>query len=647
MQLIELRVQNFLSLETAVLMFRQGLHFVNGKNWDMGADEDESNGSGKSSLFEAIQWCLFGSLARGKVLADAVVNTAAGMNCAVQLVFEHNDHRYDVLRTRKHEEYGSGLQVWKDGVPLTQHVGSDTEFDLTNELPINETIFRYAVQVGQGMPDRFLSLSEPDKHDLICKIINLSVFDQALANARANAKAEALSENVAKETLANLDSQHSQWDAALAVQWEELKTYQTNEASRLKEARNSEVAFSQQAETYAGEIMQLNTEIEALTSEAEELESKCALVAQRVESAVAEVTCRHGDITARYNDVTSITSQITRLTDDIREATEQPNKCVLCSKIPDFNAASSCENLKIHIQEKQAEQGKLSTLYEQRCAEYKPLHEAYENFRAEADTLEKYRVDLQDKSRALRTRTGSLARDVTVRQDRKEGFLRRVSEVTHEISQHEQVLAGMEARIKQTSEMVSDLKVRIATETQKRDNCAVSALHWKYWADNIPNLRASAVSKILIFVNGRIDHYMQVLSSGAMGMELYQKAHGKSSKIQVDLRTPGGTYVASSGGERRRVDLAVFLALFDLLQVSSGVKFNVLVCDEIVDSLSPSGVRQFLKILQDKANEGCAVYVISHNPSVQQAIEFDTILTVERKGGKAVLTNETQLQEVL
>jgi DNA repair exonuclease SbcCD ATPase subunit len=169
-----------------------------------------------------------------------------------------------------------------------------------------------------------------------------------------------------------------------------------------------------------------------------------------------------------------------------------------------------------------------------------------------------------------------------------------------------------------------------------------SARHWKYWVVSIPNLRAAAISKLLTYVNHRIAYYMQIMSSGAMGMELYQKAHGKGSKIQVDLRTPGGTYVASSGGERRRVDLAVFLGLFDLLQMSSGIHFNVLVCDEIMDGLSPAGVRKLASVFREKADEGMAVYVISHNPAVQQVCQFDTVQTIERRGGRANLIDSQE-----
>lgn len=645
MRLIELRIQNFMSLAAATLNFQGGIHFVTGKNWDMGADEDESNGSGKSSLFEAIQWCLFGTLARGKVPVDSVVNQAAGMDCAVQLVFEHNGHRYDVLRTRKHQEYGSGVQVWKDSVPLTAHVGSETEFDLTQELPINEKIFRHAVQVGQGMPDRFLAMSEPEKHDLICKIINLSVFDQALANARANAKAETLSENVAKETLVNTQRQHDGWVAEREQVGQQIAAYREQEAASLEAGRQALAGLGAQLAQFNAEVEELSQQIATFEQEIKELDAGNPAQEQALSDAEANVTARQGDVTQRYNDLEALGRQMTQISSDIQAASEQPNRCVLCKKIPKFDGAS-CDNLREYIQQQQGEHARVAALYQERLGEYNPRLEAFEKWQAEAARLRKEVEEYRAQSRARLSHVNALSQQRDAKRSAVVQIQNQQQQLQQQISEREQVLASLQARWEQLNSTVVQCAALLEQEAQKRDEAAVNALHWKYWVDNIPNLRASAVSKILVFVNGRIDHYMKLLSSGAMGMELFQKTHGKSSKIQVDLRTPGGTYAASSGGERRRVDLAVFLALFDLLQVSSGVKFNVLVCDEIMDGLSPSGVRRLVEILKEKASDGMSVFVISHNPSVQQVVDFDSVITVERRGGRAHLTGVQEVANV-
>jgi DNA repair exonuclease SbcCD ATPase subunit len=72
-------IRNFLSIaEADVPDFPQGVHLVTGHNLDMGVDGSESNAAGKSSLFDAIMWGLFGTIARDGAKADDVVNRTVG-----------------------------------------------------------------------------------------------------------------------------------------------------------------------------------------------------------------------------------------------------------------------------------------------------------------------------------------------------------------------------------------------------------------------------------------------------------------------------------------------------------------------------------------------------------------------------------------
>lgn len=642
MRLIKLDIQHFLSIERYSHTFRPGMHFIAGKNWDMGADEDESNGAGKSSIFEAIQWCLFGTLSRGRLPADDVVNNVIGQNCRVMLTYEHEGKTYIVLRTRKDEEYGNGLQYWIDGVPQTQHRNPDTKAELLDDLPITEKIFRYAVQVGQNMPDRFLDLSEPEKHDLICQIANVSVFDIAQARSKDSLKKIEIEAKVIEGTVQNLREQKVVLDADVAVHADNLRMEEQTQGPNLEEVKKVEVHLEAQVQKIEKDVANLVAEIATIDQAREE---QMKVVTARTEDASKgriEIQARQGDIQHRYNDLVSLKGQIDMLDRDAKEASENPDKCVLCKKIPDFNAGADCQNLREYLAELMEQRAHLMTLYTARSDEYAPLQETFSQW-------ERYVVDTtaaaekeQEQVNAKAHHTVELQQHVEMMRTQQTTFRVDKEKLSNRIQEKEKKLAVLRTMIRQSEEAVAKvaeaMEQKVALLAEKEN----SARHWKYWVVSIPNLRAAAISKLLTYINHRIDHYMQIMSSGAMGMELYQKAHGQGSKIQVDLRTPGGTYVASSGGERRRVDLAVFLGLFDLLQMSSGIHFNVLVCDEIMDGLSPAGVRKLASVFRAKADEGMAVYVISHNPAVQQVCQFDTVQTIERRGGRANLVNSEE-----
>jgi DNA repair exonuclease SbcCD ATPase subunit len=161
--------------------------------------------------------------------------------------------------------------------------------------------------------------------------------------------------------------------------------------------------------------------------------------------------------------------------------------------------------------------------------------------------------------------------------------------------------------------------------------------HWDFWKTAIPNCRAAAVSDVLEFINLRVAEYLLAFSDGALGMRLYQEEYGQGTRIKTDLRTPAGTYNLSSGGEKRRVDISLYLALADLMKTTSGVTCNLMCVDELTEGLSSAGTRRFMDLLRAKSQVGTCIMVITHNSAVKQACSFDSVYTVERKQGLANL----------
>ena len=73
-------------------------------------DYDKSNGSGKSSVFESILWCLFNK-SRASMMDDII--TWGENKCTVELVFMHKDTKYKVHRTRKRASSTSSVEFLK------------------------------------------------------------------------------------------------------------------------------------------------------------------------------------------------------------------------------------------------------------------------------------------------------------------------------------------------------------------------------------------------------------------------------------------------------------------------------------------------------------------------------------------------------
>ncbi|MGK7831140.1 AAA family ATPase, partial [Acinetobacter baumannii] len=83
MEFLTLKINNFLTIGEARLdLANRGLLLVQGENKDNSSAD--SNGSGKSSIVDALCWCLYGTTARD-VTGDLVINKTAKKDCAVEL----------------------------------------------------------------------------------------------------------------------------------------------------------------------------------------------------------------------------------------------------------------------------------------------------------------------------------------------------------------------------------------------------------------------------------------------------------------------------------------------------------------------------------------------------------------------------------
>ena len=67
------------------------------------------NGSGKTSIFEGIVWCIYGVT---KLKADNVVNKISGENTKVELEFSEKNHDYVITRYRKHKTHKNNVYVF-------------------------------------------------------------------------------------------------------------------------------------------------------------------------------------------------------------------------------------------------------------------------------------------------------------------------------------------------------------------------------------------------------------------------------------------------------------------------------------------------------------------------------------------------------
>lgn len=125
----------------------------------------------------------------------------------------------------------------------------------------------------------------------------------------------------------------------------------------------------------------------------------------------------------------------------------------------------------------------------------------------------------------------------------------------------------------------------------------------------LKGVRAGILAKLLGGLEAAANAWLSKMAAPGLRLELKpyseKKAGGVSDAISLQVHGAGGGlgYRAASGGERRRIDVAVLLAF-----AGRGTLFF----DEVFDALDPAGVEAVAGVLAELSRDRCVV-VITHN----------------------------------
>ena len=599
MQFRRLEIRSFLAIEKAEIDFESGIHFLSGLNHDMSTDEAESNGAGKSSIFDALYWALFGTILRDGAKADDVVNRTIGKNCKVVLFFQCKGVDYTIERYRQDDEQGNAIEFFEGAQRITQHTARETQALIAQRLPITEQVFNYGVMVGQGMPNRFLNLSETAKQELLFSIVDVSMYDRALEATKEE-------ERQSNASVIRLTSSLT------------MRTQQLSELHREMDRQRSALSDFDARESA---VMQN--------------------ILDQIKSCDANIAVQEDNIarfvsTAKSSNI--VKADLTKFWNELQDAllNHSGRKSFLESSLDNWygqvakweKLGPECPLCKQRV-DPAISKGYIKECSAQISSSELDMAQALELVKATNEAINQIKSDMFRSEQTI---------DEMLREERRSHDLidrhRRTKEtLSQQYEGRSQQRGLIEDRFNVVQKAIETLSNGVSEMQTQAEEAIRVQKHWMFWKNSIPNLRASAVGSVLEFINGRLAEYMDIFTGGAIGMRLYQEEYGIGSKIKVDVRTPAGSYGLSSGGEKRRIDVALYLALSDLMRTTSGVQCNLVLADEIMDGLSLAGVRKFLEILRTKAQQGSSVWVISHNPAV--SFTFDSVYVVERKNGRA------------
>ncbi len=316
--------------------------------------------SGKSSLIDAIVWCLYGRTARYTADSKGVIS-AGESTCEVAFDFTIGPRQFRaVRRTGKTTE--SGLSEYEAGEWIQDVSGSDRLTGRIEELlGLDFDSFTKTVILPQGRYAEFLS-SEPGKRrDLLEKILELGVYKRIGERAketetRAKARAETIHESLAQpqyagvtramaeqkraehenltqelaqvsmqvEVLATLAQQAETMDN-LAVRVAELRREEQTRVAEHIQAQHRAEAAEEQSRARAQTIIEAQHERDGLGYDARrhEVVQRAASYLQEYETAGREAAAKTSRLAQSRQELATLFQRVDEQTQRVEQARHQ------------------------------------------------------------------------------------------------------------------------------------------------------------------------------------------------------------------------------------------------------------------------------------------------------------------------------------
>ena len=141
----------------------------------------------------------------------------------------------------------------------------------------------------------------------------------------------------------------------------------------------------------------------------------------------------------------------------------------------------------------------------------------------------------------------------------------------------------------------------------------------------LKGVRAHIIAQSLAGIQGVANSWLERIAGEGLRLELSpyteKSSGGISDAISINIIGAGGGhgYKAASGGERRRIDVALLFALLEVAEAASGHRNGTLFFDEVFDALDKGGVEAVVESLHEIAKHR-AVVVITHSADLSSKL---------------------------
>ena len=669
-RILKIEAQNFLSLgNISVDIEDRGLTIIDGINND--SSNFDNNGSGKSSIVEAIVYSLFGKTIRG-ISDDTLVNREVGKKLEVSIDLEVDGKHYRITRRRKYSSKNN-IELWIEGKDATPYSEKELNLEVERILGMSYKVFTSSI-VFSDKSIKFAMSTNSELKDIFEDILNLDFLTECYEVAKNRIS---LSENKIQsltskklDTEASLKSLEEFQNNALEEYRREIEA-KNNSICNLKElieeTKTSIECIKDEIKLEEGNLIIQKTKLDELSSqlhqttpifteEFDELKHKNSIDTYRneIESLEEILNGEKLKATKIKNAISKKKSEKEELEEDINNSPKVGDICKYCGSV--ITKDTKCEvkentirELEVLLQEleedKKSQQSIIDTYTDK-------LEKAYENLRkAKKLKKEDYEDFLARKEKFLRDNSDKHIRKLIEEQKEE------VNSIEKTIVSKKMELSSLEERYrlkkqelknlenyepKNNSELYSDKikekksHLEILSNNMETETKLLEELNfWKVAYGN-QGIKSFLLEDIVPYLNNRVNKYLKYLSEGTFieftTTKLLKSGNTKDSfTVTIWKEDKPVEYSLFSGGEKKRLDISIILGIQDLIATRNNRNINVAFLDEVFDALDVTGVESIIQVLQELMQERESIFVITHNPELKTF--FSNVITVIKDNG--------------
>ena len=547
------------------------------------------NGTGKTKIFSSLSWALF-----GKMLGDSnnpePWEDKKGKNykgTKVTVTLKKGESEYSVIRCKnyKGDIFGypgkNRVILCIDGKPHDKlRDTSDVQSAIDKLLGYSFVVFKNSIIFGQKLT-RLIGESGPAKKAILEEVFSISFIEEAKERG--------------KKKLSESTAQYNKLTTEISVLEHSIKSIETD----LIIAKNNSESWKSHAEKNSlqvkADLKQYKQSISRLTISLEELRTKDM-----------------GDpkeLYALYKNLPSpkyISEKVESLEDSIEDTKKsiQSNKnrlnSYLSGKCPECGTPTSkpgkvkelkdsIKSLRAKLLELNSTLGELNTTSEKHESSSKLAKAKYDEAVAHQNKIDSILNGIELNTRGIKSCREKLD-NIKSKKLNPNPYIPQIT------SKSEELISEQDKLSKVQSEMY--------IVTKERDNLL--------WAINDPlsnrGIKAYIFEHSLKKINRECRKYSKILGFGVnFSINLDSETKGfQTTIVQGDKERD---YKDLSGGQQQLVDVCIAFAMHDVVSVNSNT--NILIMDEVFESLDAANIEKVADLIKVKANNNC-VHLITH-----------------------------------